>query len=164
MIKKIKKAFAGVLAGVLAFSCLVSAGPKADVKAAEDGYEVFVAMGGDKDAKDDWGWGYAGKDVEGVTATKAKIKEGETVTVGLEFSKEVIATWWIAPVMLSNDVTQAEFDVKVLIDGKEIACDLTKGDNWWREDTGDYKKDEAIRIAGGYNEWGTQYIDKTVNY
>ncbi len=49
------------------------------------------------------------------------------------------------------------FDVKVYLDGEEIEIDLSAGDNFWTEDTGNYSGN-CVRIAGGYNEWGTMYI------
>ncbi|MBR1567892.1 MAG: hypothetical protein IJ648_02935, partial [Lachnospiraceae bacterium] len=134
------------------------------VNAAEEStetYRVFVAFGGDAAEENDWGLSYAGGDVSGdITVTDGEIKVGDTVTVGLEFAEPVVNVWYVAPTIIAEKVVSADFDVKVLIDGEEVDADLTAGDNWWYEETGDFGKDQAIRVAGGFNEWGTQYISE----
>lgn len=129
-----------------------------NIHEATDEYDMFVAFGGDAEAENDWGLAYDGETETGCTATNAKIKVGETVTVGLEFENPVVYTWYTAPVILAENVAEADFTVKVLIDGEEVAVDMTAGDNWWYEQTGGFTADQAIRIAGGYNEWGTRYL------
>ena len=56
----------------------------------------------------------------------------------------------------------AHFDVSLKLDGVDqtklinFAADDV---NYWSENAGDYPADTCIRLAGGYNEWGTKYID-----
>ncbi len=163
MKKRFKKFLATAFASVLALTTFGAAVPTI-VNAAEEStesYRVFVAFGGDAAEENDWGLSYAGGDVSGdITVTDGEIKVGDTVTVGLEFAEPVVNVWYVAPTIVAEKVVSADFDVKVLIDGEEVAADLTAGDNWWYEETGDFSKTEAIRVAGGFNEWGTQYISE----
>lgn len=163
MKKKFKKFLATAFASVLALTTFGAAVPTI-VNAAEEStetYKVFVAFGGDAEAENDWGYQYYGGEVTGdLTPTDGEIKVGDTVKVGLEFANPVVNPWFFAPVVVAESVVSADFDVKVYIDGEEVTADLSAGDNWWYEETGDYGKDQAIRVAGGFNEWGTHYIDE----
>ena len=79
----------------------------------------------------------------------------------LSFDDTVTYTWFVAPCMVVDDPStispESTFDVKVLLDGKEIETDLSVGKSCWAEDTGDYAGN-CLRIGGGYNEWGDKYI------
>ena len=167
MKKNFKQILATAFAGVLAFATFGAAAPTV-VKAAEEStetYKVFVAFGGDAAEENDWKLSYAGGEAsEGVTPTDGEIKVGDTVKVGLEFDNPVVNAWYFAPVILAENVVSADFDVKVYIDGEEVAADLTAGDNWWYEATGDYTDKQSVRIAGGFNEWGTQYIEEPKDF
>lgn len=165
MKKRMKKFFACMLA----FALTLGVAMPMQVEAAEEStetYDVFLAIGADVAASNDWGYGYAGpgSDVTGdITATDAKIAVGETATVSLEFASPVLYTWYLAPVITATDVVSADFDVQVLIDGKDVTdtIDFAAGDAWWSEDTGAFttaNENQPIRIAGGYNEWGTKYM------
>ncbi len=128
-------------------------------------YDVFIGMNGDYTADGDWGAGYDGTaDVDGITAVNGKLKSGETTTISLTFDQTVVSTWWCAPCMVIEDPTtlapNSTFDIKVYIDDVEVTPDFTLGDMFWAEGTGN----ATVRLAGGYNEWGTQYIAKPVNY
>jgi hypothetical protein len=163
MKKNLKQILATTFAGFLAFATLGTAVPNV-VSAAEEStesYKVFVAFGGDLEGEDSWGLQYYGGDITGdITPTDGELAVGETVTVGLEFAEPVETTYFVAPVLVGENIVDADFDVKVLVDGEEVDADLTAGDNWWYEGTGDYDDTQAVRIAGGYNEWGDQYIEK----
>jgi hypothetical protein len=165
MRKTMKRILATAFAGILALTGTTALKAPVSVSAEEstDSYEVFVAIGADKTDDGDWGYQYYGTDgiegSDGITATTAEISVGETVTVGLEFDTPVKYTWFVAPTMVAENVTSADFDVQVLVDGEEVDTDLSAGDNWWYEGTGDYDDSQAVRIAGGYNEWGDQYIE-----
>ena len=133
-------------------------------------FELFIAYGGDKEAENDWGWGYTGADVEGITAVTSKIKVGETATVSLTFATPTVNSWYFAPCLVAEDVTAVgavDFTVTCKIDGEEVAVDMaadSEGKTWWTEDTGDYTKDSCIRLAGGYNEWAAQYIAEPASF
>lgn len=125
-------------------------------------YRAFLAFGGDKAAENDWGFAYDGGDAaEGITATEATIKSGETATVSLEFAEPVFYTWYCAPVIVAEGVGAADFSVKCFIDDVETELDMTAGDNWWYEATGAFDETQAVRVAGGYNEWGAKYIPES---
>ena len=167
MKKNLKQILATTFAGLLAFATLGASVPTI-VNAAEEStepYRIFVAFGGDVAEENDWGLAYAGGDAsEGITVTDGEIAVGETVKIGLEFANPVVNAWYFAPTMIAENVVDASFDVKVFIDGQEVAADLSAGDNWWYEETGDFDKTKAVRIAGGFNEWGTQYIAEPSNF
>lgn len=168
MKKNVNKLLAFAAAGTLAFAAVApvvaAATPvKADVSSEE--YRVFVAFGGDAAEENDWGLSYAGGDAsEGITVTDGTITSGGTTTVSLEFANPVVNAWYFAPTMIAEDVSAASFDVQVFIDGEEVAVDMAAGDNWWYEGTGDFSDKEAIRIAGGFNEWGAQYIAEPAGF
>ena len=163
----LKRVLASACAGLLAVSA-ISFGFPANVSAAEEStesYPIFIAFGGDAAEENDWALNYAGGDAsEGITATAAEIKSGETATIKLEFANPVVNAWYFAPTMVAESVVEADFSVKCLIDGKEVAVDMAAGDNWWYEQTGDYSDKEAVRIAGGFNEWGAQYIAEPAGF
>lgn len=128
-------------------------------------YDVFIGIGGDYTDAEDWGVGYDGTaDVAGITAVNGKLKSGETTTISLTFDQPVVNTWWVAPCMVIEDPTtlaaNSTFDIKVYIDDVEVTPDFTLGDMFWAEGTGN----ATVRLAGGYNEWGTQYITKPTNF
>lgn len=166
MKKRMKKFFACMLA----FALTLGVAMPMQVSAAEEStetYDVFLAIGADAAESNDWGYGYAGpgSDVTGdIKATDAKIAVGETATVSLEFASPVVYTWYLAPVIAATNVVEADFDVKVLIDGKDVTDTINFAadeKNWWAEDTGAFTAangNQAIRLAGGYNEWGTKYM------
>lgn len=130
-----------------------------------DSYPAFIAFGGDI-TEGDWGFQYYGdgaaSNAGDVVATNGELKNGETTTLTLEFPSEVYYTWFTAPTFIVDDTSaisaNSTFEVKVLLDGEEIATDLSAGKACWAEGTGDYADTQAMRIGGGYNEWGDKYI------
>ena len=141
-----------------------------EAAALPEEFELFIAYGGDKEAENDWGWGYTGTDVEGITAVNSKIKVGETATVSLTFDTPTVNSWYFAPCLVAENVTgigAVDFTVTCKIDGEEVAVDMAadeEGKTWWAEDTGDYTKESCIRLAGGYNEWATKYIEEPASF
>lgn len=135
---------------------------------AEGKYELFIAYGGDKESENDWGWSYAGADVEGITAVTATIDEGMTATVSLTFDTPNINSWYFAPCLvgegIADEIGDIDYTITCKIDGEEVAIDMTAGDAWWTEGTGDYSVTDCIRLAGGYNEWGTAYIAEPAGF
>ena len=135
-----------------------------------DEYELFIGYGGDKAAENDWGWVYEGVDVEGITAVKSTIKAGETATISLTFATPVVNSWWFAPCLVGEDVSlvsTVDFTVVCKIDGVEVPINMgaaEDGATWWTEGTGSYTGAQCIRLAGGYNEWGTKYIEKPAGF
>ena len=129
-------------------------------------FSAFIAIGADKEADGDWGYGFTSTDPkaagEGITAvTKEGIKVGDTFTVSLEFEPETLGVWYMAPVLLAENIGALEADIACKINDEDVAIDFTKDEKlFWYEETGDYTADQAIRLAGGYNEWGTAYIEK----
>lgn len=165
MKKALKRVLSLSLAMLLMIGALVAVPTEA--KADEEGYDIFLAYGGDAAESNDWGFQYCGDgcaDNKGeVTATNAKIKVGETVEIGLTFPSEVVYTWFMAPVIVASEVTELDYTLNsVKVDGKEIkdTIDLTLRAEgpWWYEDTGAYEDSTALRLAGGYNEWAEKYI------
>ena len=138
--------------------------PEAPVVGAQEEFELFVAYGGDKVSENDWGYEYWGTErynSEGITWQNATVKIGETATISLTFDTPTVNTWCLSPCMLVNDssaIANVEFDISCKINGEEVAIDLAAGDAWWAEDTDTFKADKCLRLAGGYNEWGTKYI------
>ncbi|MBP3578716.1 MAG: hypothetical protein J6K15_11440 [Lachnospiraceae bacterium] len=134
---------------------------------------VFLAMQGDVTAGAwDMTWINGSTDVAGVEPTMVtNAKSGDTVTIGLKFPQELVYTWWMAPVVMLNNapadlVTTLDYTIdKITIDGEEVVPDLTLGSKpFWYEGTGDYTDTQAIRLKGGYNEWGDHYIESPQNY
>lgn len=167
MKKNLKRVLASAFAGLVAVSA-ISTGIPAYVNAAEEStesYELFIAFGGDAAEENDWGLNYAGGEAsDGITVTTATIASGETANVKLEFASPVVNAWYFAPTMIAENVVEADFSVKVLVDGEEVDVDMAAGDNWWYEATGDYTDTQAVRIAGGFNEWGAQYIAEPAGF
>lgn len=128
---------------------------------SEEEYDAFVAIGADGETAGSWGLQYYGADVDGVTAVNGKLKSGETTSISVTFEDTVSYTWFVAPCMIIDDpstlAANSTFDVKVLLDGEEIATDLSAGQAFWAEDTGDYAGN-CVRIGGGFNEWADKYI------
>ena len=159
MNKTFKKFFAGLLAFVLVFAMTAVAAPKAEVKADGEKYEMFLAIG----AGNDWAMSYAKEpdNASGIVATNAEIGVGETATISLAMPNEVDKTWYLAPVLVAEGIKYLDYTItSITLDGAEIldTVDLTAGDAWWYEGTGPYTETQAIRLAGGYNEWGTKYM------
>ncbi len=139
--------------------------------AAEDGYDVFIAFGGDVAAENDWGFQYYGDGAASnageITATNGVLKVGETTTISLEFASPVFNTWFFAPTMIAEGVSAIDFDITVAFDGTPVDIDMAadaEGKTWWYEGTGDYTGDQAVRLAGGWNEWATQYIAEQAGF
>ena len=163
-----KKTLARFLSIMLVLALLAAGAAVAPASAEEaaipEEFDLFIAYGGDKEAENDWGWGYTGTDVEGITAVKEKIKVGETKTVSLTFDTPTVNSWYFAPCLVAEDVTgigALDFTVTCKIDGKDVPVDMNAdadGKTWWTEDTGDFKAASCIRLAGGFNEWATKYI------
>lgn len=132
-------------------------------------FDVFIAYGGDKAEENDWLWQYYGADVEGITPVNGKLKVGETVTVSLTFETPNVNSWFFSPCLIADGVSAIaamDFSVVCKIDGTEVAVDMAAdaaGKTWWLEDTGDYKGN-CVRLAGGYNEWGTKYIAEPAGF
>ncbi|MBQ9142099.1 MAG: hypothetical protein IJX63_09960 [Lachnospiraceae bacterium] len=128
-----------------------------------ESYPAFIAIGADKEAGD-WAYSYAGEEtpVAGITAVNGELKSGETTTISLSFETPVVYTWYMAPCFVVPDSAAIDasstFDVKVFLDGTEVTPDFAAGDAFWAEGTGSYAQEQCVRIAGGYNEWGTKYI------
>ncbi|MCM1538074.1 MAG: hypothetical protein NC254_06720 [bacterium] len=163
MKRTLKKWLVTLLSAVMVFSSLT-------ITAAAEGeeYELYVGFGGDAAESGDWGYQFnspnADNNAGDITAVTETIKVGETKTVSLTVPSEVIYTWWIAPVIVAEGVTDLSADVQVSIDGNDVTgdVDFSAGDAWWYEGTGAYDETQAIRLAGGYNEWGTHYLEAPV--
>lgn len=147
-------------------------GESGEVVLSEESYPAFIAIGADAEAENDWGFQYYGEGASSnagdVVATNGELKSGETTTLTLEFPSPVVYTWFVAPCMIVDDSStissQSTFDVKVYLDGEEVAVDFAAGDLFWAEGTGDYSGEQCVRIAGGYNEWGAQYIEAPAGF
>lgn len=129
-----------------------------------ESYPAFIAIGADKAESNDWGISYSGEETaaEGITVVNGELKNGETTTLSLTFDSPVFYTWYVAPCFVAPDsaaiAAESTFDVKVYLDGVEVTPDLAAGDAFWAETTGTYADTQCVRIAGGYNEWGTKYL------
>lgn len=138
---------------------------------SEESYPAFIAIGADI-TDGDWGFQYYGDgaadNAGDVVATNGELKTGETTTLTLEFPSPVVNTWFVAPCMIVDDSSaisaQSTFDVKVYLDDVEVAVDLAAGDLFWAEGTGPYPVEQCVRIAGGFNEWGTHYIEEPIGF
>lgn len=161
MKKKMKRLFAFLLVGVMMFATL-----SLTAAAEEEEYLMFLAYGGDAAESNDWGLQYYGdgaaSNVGDITATTAMAKVGDTVTISLTMPTPAVYTWFMAPVLVAEGVTNVDYTVdKVVIDGTDITdtVDFSLGENeWWYEGTGDYTAEQAIRLKGGYNEWADKFI------
>ena len=163
----IKRVISMALALMLVVACFVGITVSADEVPTE--FDLFIAYGGDKESEGDWGWQYYGADAEGITAVNSKIKVGETATVSLTFETANVNSWFFAPCLIADGVSEIgdiDFDITLKIDGQDVAIDMnadSDGRTWWTEDTGDYKGN-CIRLAGGYNEWATKYIAEPAGF
>ncbi len=161
MSKTFKKFFAGLLAFVMVFAMTAVAAPKAEVKADEEKYEMFLAIG----AAEDWSMCYDNApDYAGdIIATNASVAVGETATISLVMPREVDKTWYLAPVLLAEGVQDLDYTISsITLDGAEILdtvnLNAREAGNWWYEATGVFTDKQAIRLAGGYNEWGDKFM------
>lgn len=133
---------------------------------SEESYPAFIAFGGDISAENAWDAMYCGEgssaNLGDITAVNGEFKNGETTTLSLEFAEEVMTTWFVSPCFIVDDTsaisTQSTFEVKVFVDGKEVATDLSAGKTCWAEGTGDYTEAQCMRIGGGYNEYADKYM------
>lgn len=166
MRRTMKKLLATAFAGVLALTGTVSMNlPTKAAEESTESYKLFLAFGGDAAEENDWALGYAGGDAsEGMTVTDAEIAVGETATISIEFAEPVVNAWYFAPTMIAENVQEADFTVEAYVDGEQVDLDMAAGDNWWYEATGDYADTEAVRIAGGFNEWGAQYMAEPAGF
>lgn len=133
---------------------------------SEESYPAFIAFGGDISAENAWDAMYCGEgssaNLGDITAVNGELKNGETTTLSLEFAEEVMTTWFVSPCFIVDDTsvisTQSTFEVKVFVDGEEVATDLSAGKTCWAEATGDYADTQCMRIGGGYNEYADKYM------
>lgn len=156
MKKKMKRLFAFLLASMMMFSTLTFTS-----SAAEEEYLMFLAYGGEANENAwDMCWANEADNTSGIEATTAMAKVGDTVTIGLKMPNEVFHTWYMAPVLVAEGVTDMAYTIdSITIDGKDVLgdVDLTIGDDeWWYEGTGSYTAEQSIRLKGGYNEWAAQ--------
>lgn len=146
-------------------------GKEVQTMISEDLYEIGLAIGGDV-ASGDWANSYVTGYNENITGETAFVRSGDTAHISLSFKNPVLYTWYLAPYMIN---TNSEKDVKTIsnidytinsikFDGVEVTPDLTQGDAWWTEGTGDWDADHCIRLAGGTNEWGAKYITCPANF
>ena len=167
MKKRVKKIFAVLLA--LAFVMSGISKPMT-VSADETEYDLLLAYGGDKESSNDWGFAYNGASAtnnsEGIQGTDAKIKVGETASVSMTLPSEAVYTWFMAPVLVAEGVSDLDVTMQVIMDGTDITSniDFSIGKAWWYEATGDYADTQSIRLAGGYNEWGDKYITESPKF
>lgn len=158
MKKLMKKLFASLLAFAMMFSMM-----PLSASAEGEEYLMFLAYGGESE-QDAWNLSWANEEgnESGIEATTAMAKVGDTVTIGVKLPEAATKTWWMAPVLIAEGVSDLSYTIdKVTIDGEDItdSLDLTLGDKtWWNEGTGNYTEEEAVRLQGGYNEWGDKYI------
>ena len=143
-----------------------AAAPGEETESTEE-YYLFLAYGGDKEAENDWAWGYGGEDTpaEGITAVTAKVKSGDTATISLTFATPTVNSWWFAPTLVGTGagtlISSMDLDIVCKIDGVEVPVDMAadaEGKIFWSEGTGSFVAEDCVRLAGGYNEWATKYI------
>ncbi len=158
--KRMKKVFAFLLASITVLATL-----SLPVAAEGEEYQMFLAFGGDLAESNDWGLQYYGdgaaSNAGDITPANATVKAGDTVTIGLTMPSEVVYTWFMAPVLVAEGVTNVDYTIdSIKLDGEDVLADvdLAAGDAWWYEGTGDYTETQAVRLAGGYNEWGAKYF------
>lgn len=161
MKKTMKKFFASLLAFAMMFSTLSL------TAAADEGeYLMFLAYGGESQA-DAWNlcWANEEDNESGITATTAMAKAGDTVTIGITLPEAATKTWYMAPVIIAEGVSDVSYTIdKVTVDGNDITdtLDLTIGEKeFWYEGTGTYTDTQAVRLKGGYNEWADKYIPES---
>lgn len=163
MRKTFKKAVVTALTTVMALSSIIAINPK-EAKADVTEYDMYFGIG----AGNEWQYQYNSPNdaanAGDITSTAVKVKEGDTVTVGVTLPEATDKIWWMAPVIVAEDAANLKVDFtldKVTFDGTDVTdkVDLTvraEGISW-AEDTGEYKGN-AIRLAGGYNEWGDKFV------
>lgn len=158
--KKGKRLFAVLFCMALVLNMLQLV--PAEQAKADDGYTLYIGFGADAAESGDWGCQYnspnAADNKGEVTAVNETIAVGETKTVSVTVPTAVLHTYWIAPVLVAEGVTELDATVALKVDGADVEIDTAAGDAWWYEGTGEYSAEQSIRLAGGYNEWGTQYI------
>ena len=168
MSKKLKRVFAGLLAFVMVLAMTAVAAPAKEVKADEEEYYAFVAIGADSADGTGWGeqfYGTAEKAIGSLTATTAMVSVGETFTIGVSSENALPQAWFVRPVIVVPGGVNVEYTIdKITIDGTEVTADLSKGQVWWNEGCGDYAKEETFNLGGGYNAWGDQTIEQPVNF
>ncbi len=124
--------------------------------------DLHIAFGGDKDAKDDWGYGYTAGYSKDPKPVEETIQVGETKTVSLEFSKNVIHAYYFAPYLSSEieslDGLVVDIDITCKINGQEVAIDAKDKKVCWNEKTGEIEATNAVRLMGGHNDWGDSYV------
>ncbi len=163
MRKTLKKAVVTALTTVMALSSIIAINPK-EAKADTTEYDMYFGIG----AGNEWEYQYnspnAADNKGDIKSTAVKVKAGDTVTVGVTLPEATDKIWWMAPVIVAEDAANLAVDFtldKVTFDGTDVTSqvDLTvraEGISW-AEDTGEYKGN-AIRLAGGYNEWGDKFV------
>ena len=162
----LKKTGALVLAFLTAFVMI----PAVQVKAAEvyeDDLSVFISFTGSGAEAGDRGLVFTGPDKtvsDGITATTASCKVGDTVTVSLTFPEEVTGVYDIAPVVVSqydNVAIENVFaEVSLKVNGEDV--EITREDSEdipvsWESAKDGYKT--AWRLYGGIEEGGLRYVD-----
>ncbi len=162
MKKMFRKVLATALAAVMALGTVVAVNPSS-VKADDAEYDMFLAYGGGAE----WEYFCYGADgnVGKVTATTAKAKVGDTVTIGISSTEAISTSYFFAPCIIVDDAANNAVDFtldKVTINGEDVTStiDLSireDGAKYWVEDTGNYKGN-CIRLGGGYNEWADKYV------
>lgn len=127
MKKALKRVLSLSLAMLLMIGALVAVPTEA--KADEEGYDIFLAYGGDAAESNDWGFQYYG---DGCADNKGEVTE------------------------LDYTLNSVKVDGKEIKDTIDLT--LRAEGPWWYEDTGAYEDSTALRLAGGYNEWAEKYI------
>ena len=163
MKKMLKKVAVAALTTAMALGSIIAINPK-EAKADTTEYDMYFGIG----AGNEWEYQYNSPNdaanAGDITSTAVKVKEGDTVTVGVTLPEATDKIWWMAPVIVADDAANLAVDFtldKVTFDGTDVTdqVDLTvraEGISW-AEDTGEYKGN-AIRLAGGYNEWGDKFV------
>ena len=107
MKKKMKRLFAFLLASVMMFSTLTLT-----AAAEEEEYLMFLAYGGEY-TENAWDmcWANEADNTSGIEATTAMAKVGDTVTIGLKMPQEVFYTWYMAPVIVAEGVTDLSYTI-----------------------------------------------------
>lgn len=136
----------------------------------EGTFDAFVMVIGDAYAADDWGAQYMGRRNPGNTDNVIKAVDGreevsgEQFVLSVQFDVPVIHTWVMVPCLCLYDTKidceASSAEIKVFIDGEEITdtVDFDAGPVIWAEAGG---KGGTYRLAGGYDEWATQYIKES---
>ena len=107
-----------------------------------------------------------------VTQTEVDFANGTEFTLEADFATPLSYAWFVAPTLVFDSLPALEdgqtyadlydVDVKLYVDGDEVTIDETAGDLMWAEATGDNAVDCTARVYGGYNEWGSKYVDESV--